>query len=714
MKRINLEDRKNLLEVFKIRMLALAIIAFNIFTVSQVQAQTNVSDLKFDETRSVTVYNNELWLYGNFGDEQTDIWKSANGTNWVEVASTIDLNSSASGIAFNGKLYSIGGRTNSAFSNQIKTSTDGINWVTHTANFSPRSKMESIIHNGDLYVLGGTGSNDVWSSSDGINWIQKTNQISTDFPHFWEPKAVSLNGKIILFGGHKTDFGFIDNERGVYISSNNGTSFQKHTFPYPVNLDNVNNYAVYKNKLWVTIDISSNHLFTEGSPFSPIKRLFWTEDGITWHEEPNGETSYIENNDVLSKSIVFDNKIFNYSRKSSNVAYYLSMANFTIPNIVLPTVTAQLIRQSDVNQLIIPFNYQHLIAGEKDNISFTFSSSNSAVVNKCDISVANNQLHILPTGITGETKITITATDGTETESLQIPFFVYPDENVWFKKSQNIIVSLGSTVPAIILKSLKFNNFNANSYIFSSSNSAININNIMYEPHVFRPGHDIIFLDNAIDNAVPSETELTITATDGATSYNQSVWIKIGDNSPPVIQNSLADYTSPTTALSYQIPANAFQDPENQMLTFTAEDLPCELHLDASTGLLTGTLIENSYTIEIIATDRYGESVRQELIVNKTISSVDDVLNSKTNFQIFPNPAIDYCNIKFNVPEDDRYTVRLYSLQGKLISILTSKRLSPGKTELKIDVKKYNSGLYILAIEGTKGKLHRPQKLIIK
>lgn len=121
----------------------------------------------------------------------------------------------------------------------------------------------------------------------------------------------------------------------------------------------------------------------------------------------------------------------------------------------------------------------------------------------------------------------------------------------------------------------------------------------------------------------PGDTELTIKLTvtdlDGA-SVSTTFVLTASENRPPVVSGTIADQVIAEHE-PWQLAAGAqFSDPDGRPLTFTGEytsdriRLPDWLHLDAQTGMLTGTPPAGAAgagtLVHIIATDSAGASAR--------------------------------------------------------------------------------------------------------
>jgi len=77
-----------------------------------------------------------------------------------------------------------------------------------------------------------------------------------------------------------------------------------------------------------------------------------------------------------------------------------------------------------------------------------------------------------------------------------------------------------------------------------------------------------------------------------------------------------------------------------------------------------------------------------------------------------PNPASIYTDITFVLNKSDNIRLEIYSIEGKLIETVFAGNLPIGKHIYKVDLNKYNSGVYTYKLSTTKGSLSR--KMIIK
>jgi len=78
-------------------------------------------------------------------------------------------------------------------------------------------------------------------------------------------------------------------------------------------------------------------------------------------------------------------------------------------------------------------------------------------------------------------------------------------------------------------------------------------------------------------------------------------------------------------------------------------------------------------------------------------------LSKKLIFEVYPNPVVNYTQIKFEIPVTSRTTLDIYDLNGKLISSLFDNYLSAGLHTIKWEVQSQNGtslnpGIYICSV----------------
>jgi len=73
---------------------------------------------------------------------------------------------------------------------------------------------------------------------------------------------------------------------------------------------------------------------------------------------------------------------------------------------------------------------------------------------------------------------------------------------------------------------------------------------------------------------------------------------------------------------------------------------------------------------------------------------------------VYPNPASDIINVKFNNPASAISQANIYDLNGKLI-------LSPNFTNQTVDVKSLATGSYLLILKDAQGNAYS-QKILKK
>jgi hypothetical protein len=69
------------------------------------------------------------------------------------------------------------------------------------------------------------------------------------------------------------------------------------------------------------------------------------------------------------------------------------------------------------------------------------------------------------------------------------------------------------------------------------------------------------------------------------------------------------------------------------------------------------------------------------------------------DLQLFPNPATNVINLKFNLTDNSPASVTLSDLTGRIVRTVSSNKLNPGNNELCIPVDDLPDGMYIVRLQ---------------
>ncbi len=94
---------------------------------------------------------------------------------------------------------------------------------------------------------------------------------------------------------------------------------------------------------------------------------------------------------------------------------------------------------------------------------------------------------------------------------------------------------------------------------------------------------------------------------------------------------------------------------------------------------------------------------QQQLIV----TTIEDNLEELVNVTVYPNPASEILNIKFEVPIDGDIDIYLLDQQGKLVK---TDIVEAASVEKQINMQEYPAGIYFLRL--IKGKLSNVYKVV--
>ncbi|MBN2754524.1 MAG: hypothetical protein JXR81_06615 [Candidatus Goldbacteria bacterium] len=221
------------------------------------------------------IYNGFIWLIS--GEYKKDVWKSADGINWQNVASSAAFpgRHSHSGVVYNNKMMIIGGYSNAVTGNycpDVWSSSDGVTWTQNTSNggFGARLNHSSLVYNGKIWLIGGfaTGGvfkNDVWNSVDGTTWTNAT--ASSAFSTRRGHSSVVFKNKMWVIGGNN-----VSTYKNDVWSSYDGITWTLETSAAGFSGRYLHKTIVYDNKIWVI----------GGYNGSMLADVWWSVDGINW------------------------------------------------------------------------------------------------------------------------------------------------------------------------------------------------------------------------------------------------------------------------------------------------------------------------------------------------------------------------------------------------------------------------------------------------
>jgi len=232
----------------------------------------------------MVVFEGKMWIIGGESDSGffNDVWYSSDGTTWEEETAHAPFSPRAeSGVTvFDNKLWIVGGRGPGAVPvNDVWYTEDGSTWTEATdhAAFAARYDPGLTVYDGKMWVVGGgtkphpdqgywSVANDVWSSSDGVTWVEATP--SAGFSPRTNQGAVSFNGKMWVIDGWDGK-----NILGDVWYSSDGSSWVQVNGPPGFPERDAHQVVTVDGKLWV---IGGQY----GS--RPLNDVWSSADGMSW------------------------------------------------------------------------------------------------------------------------------------------------------------------------------------------------------------------------------------------------------------------------------------------------------------------------------------------------------------------------------------------------------------------------------------------------
>jgi len=133
--------------------------------------------------------------------------------------------------------------------------------------------------------------------------------------------------------------------------------------------------------------------------------------------------------------------------------------------------------------------------------------------------------------------------------------------------------------------------------------------------------------------------------------------------------------------------------------------------IDSGGTSITNGNVSVTYTVgELVIQEKTTGNIHlSEGFIGKDIQQVLGVYNFElfNNFKVYPNPAIDYVNVKFNKPSN--YNIVITDLKGSMI-----KKITTHENLNKIDLSNLNNGTYFLIIIDVNSNTYNSIKIIKK
>ena len=81
---------------------------------------------------------------------------------------------------------------------------------------------------------------------------------------------------------------------------------------------------------------------------------------------------------------------------------------------------------------------------------------------------------------------------------------------------------------------------------------------------------------------------------------------------------------------------------------------------------------------------------------------IDELLNKANAWQVsvFPNPATNLLNVRYNLPTEDKMLISVFDLQGKLLFEVNAGNRSKGEHVETLDLSTLPAGQYVCRISG--------------
>lgn len=114
--------------------------------------------------------------------------------------------------------------------------------------------------------------------------------------------------------------------------------------------------------------------------------------------------------------------------------------------------------------------------------------------------------------------------------------------------------------------------------------------------------------------------------------------------------------------------------------------------------------IPEDETYKLVITVLNNDNLQAEsdyFTIKHSTTDIAENLSELSSPAIFPNPALNYINIKFNINQTEKADLLIYNSMGNLVKKISFGELSPGAYHTGLDTKELNNGSYYLLIKTT-------------
>ncbi len=258
-------------------------------------------------------FQNKMWLLGGWdppyhppNNTHSEVWSSNDGVTWnFETTAPWPGRHCSAWLTDSLNMYVIGGDQQSGCLTDVWKSADGINWILledTIPEYNARNNPNYAYANEKFYLFGGeqcseAGLSEVWESSDAITW----NRLP-DAP--WLGRGMQINscvddlGQIWMLGGSNEGDRRSFNE--VWKTSDG------------INWILVNESAPWTGRYWHTVAWFDNKLWVMAGGATSIEMndIWYSEDGITWHELKSTTGNWPIGSRHGQSTTVYDNSLW--------------------------------------------------------------------------------------------------------------------------------------------------------------------------------------------------------------------------------------------------------------------------------------------------------------------------------------------------------------------------------------------------------------------